>query len=200
MRNSPQQGPRGPRGHRPPEGRGAGPGRRHRRRSEGREQGPPPQARRNRRNRPLERSMDNGRPPRWRGNRQRSPQANFRPNRMRKRRRGRSFWNPPIELTVFDDRFEVLVELPGVSQDNIDVSVTDRFLKVEGEKQRKHSDEKNKFRRSGLKYGKFKRVLPLPPPANADGITAKYKDGILSIVIPKSEDAKSKHIPINADA
>ncbi|MYF99086.1 Hsp20 family protein [Candidatus Poribacteria bacterium] len=211
MRNSPQQGPRGPRGHRhsegkgprrhrPPENRSSGPGRRHRRPDEGRRQGPPAQVGRNRRNRPLERRMNNRHSSRRRGNRQRSPQANFGPHHPRNRRRGKSIWNPPIELTVFDDRFEVLVELPGVSKDDINVSVTDRFLKVKGEKQRKQTDENHKFRRSGLKYGKFKRVLPLPPPANADGITAEFKDGILSVMIPKSEDAKSKDISINADA
>ncbi len=206
MRNSPQQGPRGPRGHRPREGRG----RRPNRPTEGRRQGPRAQARGNRRNRPFERGSDNDHSPRRRRNRQRPAQAGFRSrhpffNRRFDSRRGRggkgkSVWNPPIELTVLEDRFEVLFELPGVSQDSINISVTDRLLKVKGEKERKQTDENHKFRRSELRYGKFRRMLPLPPHANADGIKAEFKDGVLSIVIPKSEDAKPTEIPINVES
>jgi len=121
-------------------------------------------------------------------------------SREEKTRRGKPNWHPPIEFSVFEDRFEVLAELPGVSQDSVNVSVTDKFLKVKGKKQRKETDEKQKVRRSELRYGNFKRVLPLPPNAKVDDIKAEFKDSVLKIVIPKTEEAKPTEIPINVDA
>lgn len=182
-----------------------------------RRQESPPQVKGNRRNRPQE-----GRENRKRHQRRRSHPSNFgqqnpmrqlmqRNNRMRhffdrgfadgKRnpKRGKSRWNPPFEFALYKDKFEVLVELPGVSQDSVKVSATDKLLIVKGEKQRKQTDEKHRIHRSELKYGRFRRFFPLPPHANADGINAKFNDGVLTIVIPRTEDSKPKEIPINGD-
>ena len=217
----------GPRRRRSTQGRGPRQDRRHRHRSRQADverQGQPSQARGTRRHRPfVSRENWEHRPPRGRRNRRRSAQANFRPhhpmqdlflhhNRMRhvfdrrfayrggKTKRGKSNWHPPIEFSVFEDRFEVLVELPGVTQNSINVSVTDKFLKVKGKKQRKQTDETQHPRRSELRYGSFKRVLPLPPNAKADDIKAEFKDGVLTIEIPKTEEAKPTEIPINVEA
>ncbi len=182
-----------------------------------RRQGPPPHVSGNRQNRPQE-----GRENRKRHRRRRSHQDHFGPqnpmrlrmqrkNRMRhffdrgfadgKRnpKRGRSRWNPPIEFAVYKDKFEVLVELTGVSQDSVKVSATDKLLIVKGEKQRKQTDEKHKVYRSELKYGRFRRLLPLPSNAKTDGIEANFKNGVLTIVIPKSEESKPTEIPINGN-
>ncbi len=180
-------------------------------------QGPPPHVRGNRQNRPKE-----DRENRRRRQHKRAHHSNFgsqnpmrlpmqRNSRMRhffdrgftdgKRnpKRGRSRWNPPVEFSVYEDRFEVKVELPGVKQEKIKVSTTDKVLIVRGEKKRGESDEKRKVMHSDLRYGKFRRILPLPPHANTDGINAKFKDGVLTIVISKTEDAKPKEVPINTD-
>jgi HSP20 family protein len=117
-----------------------------------------------------------------------------------RRRKGKSNWHPSIDFSVFEDRFEVLVELPGVSQNDVSVSVTDDLLKVKGKKERKQADETQHPRRSELRYGSFKRVLPLPPNAKVDDIKAEFEDGVLTIVIPKTEEAKPTEIPINVEA
>ena len=189
--------------HRPPQDRR---NRHHRsEHPEGERQGPSSQGRGPRRQHKLEtrRNSEQHRP---RANRRRVRQGNFRPNHPmrsafggRKNRRRKSGWHPSIEFSVFEDRFEVIVELPGVSENSANVSVTDKLLIVKGEKQRKQTDEKHKVRRSELQYGRFKRVCPLPPSAKADGIKAEFKDGVLTIVIPKTEDAKPTEISINAD-
>ena len=214
--------------HHPGQSRGPGRGRRDQSdrssHAEGEWQGPPPRARGPRRHRSFEaRGNSEQHRPRARRNRRPARQENFRPhhpmrdfyphhNRMRhvfeerfafggrKNRKRRSGWHPSIEFSVFEDRFEVIVELPGVSQDSVNVSVTDKLLIVKGKKQRKQTDEKHKVRRSELRYGRFKRVLPLPPSAKVDGIKAKFEDGVLTVVIPKKEEAKPTEIPINGDA
>lgn len=217
----------GPRRSRQTQGRGTGQNRRHRHRSqqiEARRQGPQSQARSPRRHRPfVSRENWEHRPPGVRRNRRRSAQANFRPhhpmqdffwhhNRRRhvfdkrfayregKTKRRKNNWHPPIEFSVSDDWYEVLVELPGVSQDDVSVSVTDDLLKVTGKKERKQADETQQPRRSELRYGNFKRILPLPPNAKADDIKAEFEDGVLKIEIPKTEEAKPKEIPINVKA
>ena len=218
---------KGPRRSRQTQGRGSGQNRRHRHRSQQAEagrHGPQSQARSPRRHRPFV-SHENWehRPPRDRRNRRRSAQANFRPhhpmqdvfwhhnrrrhvfdkrsaNREGKTKKGKFIWHPPIEFSVSDDWYEVLVELPGVSQNDVSVSVTDDLLKVTGKKERKQADETQHPRRSELQYGSFKRVLPLPPNAKADDIKAEFEDGVLKIEIPKTEEAKPKEIPINVKA
>ncbi|MCE2401068.1 Hsp20/alpha crystallin family protein [Candidatus Poribacteria bacterium] len=225
--HGPRGGSKGPRQHQSAQGRGPRRGRRQRRHhsphpEEGRQE--PSQARSPRRHRPpVARGNWGHQPPRGRRNLRRSAQANFRPhhpmrdiflhhNRMRhvfdrrfayregKTKRGKSNWRPPIEFSVSEDRYEVLVELPGVSQNDVTVSVTDNLLKVKGKKERKQTDETQHPRRSELRYGSFKRVLPLPPNAKADGIKAEFKDGVLTIEIPKTEEAKPTEIPINVEA
>ena len=223
----PRGGSKGPRQHQSAQGRGPGRGRRQRRHQsphpEVGRQGPS-QARGPRRHRPLvARGNWEHQPPRGWRNRRRLRPANFRPhhpmrdfflhhNRMRhvfdrrfayregRRRKGKSNWHLPIEFSVFEDRFEVLVELPGVSPNDVSVSVTDDLLKVKGKKERKQADETQHPRRSELRYGSFKRVLPLPPNAKTDDIKAEFKDGVLTIVIPKTEEAKPTEIPINVEA
>ncbi len=216
----------GPRRRRPTQETGPRQNRRHRHRSrqaEAERQGPQSQARGPRRHRPLvARGNWEHRPPRGRRNRRRSAHANFRPhhpmrdiflhhNRMRhvfdrrfayregKMKRGKFNWHPPIEFSVSEDKYEVLVELPGVSQNDVSVSVTDDLLKVKGKKERKQTDETQHPRRSELRYGSFKRVLPLPPNAKVDDIKAEFEDGVLTIEIPKTEEAKPTEIPINVE-
>ncbi len=224
MRNRPQRGPRGGRRHQFTQGRGRRQRPHRSGHTEAERQGPPLQAKGRRQHRsPETRGNWEHRPPRGRRNRRRSAQVNFRPhhpmrdiflhhNRMRhvfdrrfayregKTKREKSNWRPPIEFSVSEDKYEVLVELPGVSQNDVSVSVTDNLLKIKGEKERKDTDEKQRVRRSDLRYGSFKRALPLPPNAKADGIKAEFKDGVLTIEIPKTEAAKPTEIPINADA
>ena len=210
MRRSQQNGPRGEFQNPRPNNHRKGRGRRH---PEGERQGPPHQKRRNRRRNPQagHRNRDNH-PPRRR-NRQRSPQHPMREhfphhNRMQEgfggetpsQRRRRDGFRPIAGFTGYDDRFEIKVELPGVEEKDIRVALAGKRLIVKGKKHRKQSDENHNIRRSELKYGRFQRAFPLLPMANTDGIKANFKDGILTIVIPKKEEAKPIEIPINADA
>ncbi len=227
MNNSPQHGPRGAsRGHRRhgnAQARGPGHGRKHRRNTQGRRQGPPAEARGHRRNRPQGRFGNQEHQPKGRGNRQFHQPDNNRPHhpmgrpfeiqnrmqhvfdrrspfRMRRRQRGKFGWRPEAGFSGYDDRFEIVAELPGVGQDNVSVSISDNLLTIKGKKQRKQKDETRNIHKSELRYGRFRRVFPIPPKAQIDGIKADFKDGVLTIVIPKKEEAKPTEIPINVDA
>ncbi len=186
MRRSSQNKPRGkfqgPRPHNVRKRRGPGQGRI----QEGKRRGSAPHTRRNRRN--IQR-IDGGNRENHLSRGRRSPFRN---------RRGDG-WKPAASFTSYDDRFEIEVELPGVEEKNIRVSVAGKMLLVKGKKHRKQSEEKHNIRRSELQFGEFHRAFPLPPMAKTGGIKADFKDGILTIVIPKKDEAKPKEIPINAD-
>lgn len=173
-------------------------------------QGPPPYKQRKRQGRRNHRSPEeeHQRPPRDRRNRRRNPnqrrrnQENHPPRGRRSqfRHRKKEGFRPAAGFAGFDDRIEIIVELPGVEEKDINVSVAGNRLIVKGKKNRKQSEEKHHFGRSELQYGKFHRTFPLLPITKSDGIKAEFKEGILTIVIPKKEEAKPKEIPINAEA
>jgi HSP20 family protein len=120
--------------------------------------------------------------------------------REEKSQKGKSDWNPSLDFFETEDRFEVLVELPGVSQDDVNVSIAENQLVIKGKKQKEQTDETQNLHHSERRYGKFHRVFPLPPNAVADDIKAEFKDGVLKLVIPKTEAAKPTDIPISGDA
>ena len=115
------------------------------------------------------------------------------------RMRRRSRLHPPVDFCVSDDRLVVNVELPGVSKDDVTVSVTENRLTIKGTKKPNRSDEKMKVRRSGRQYGRFRRVFPLPRNTEVSEIKADFKDGILTVSVPKPETSKSTEIQINAE-
>ena len=109
--------------------------------------------------------------------------------------RGHAF-APNVE--VFDTKEAVVVkaQVPGASQDSLQVSVTDDALSLKGEmKEEENQEEKNYYRRE-FHYGAFARTIPLPAAVESEKASAKLKDGILEVTIPKSEKAKVKEIPV----
>ena len=211
-------------GHGPPRVRG--PRRERPRQAYGKSEHRPPQDRRDRRReRPRQaHGKSEHRPPQDRRDRRRSPQVNFTQDhpmkdlytlhdsmghvlgrmaafREEKSQKGKSDWNPSLDFFETEDRFEVLVELPGVSQDDVNVSIAENQLVIKGKKQKEQTDETQNLHHSERRYGKFHRVFPLPPNAvAADDIKAEFKDGVLKLVIPKTEAAKPTDIPISGDA
>ena len=209
-------------GHGPPRVRG--PRRERPRQAYGKSEHRPPQDRRDRRReRPRQaHGKSEHRPPQDKRNR-RSPQVNFTQDhpmkdlytlhdrmghvlgkmaafREEKSQKGKSDWNPSLDFFETEDRFEVLVELPGVSQDDVNVSIAENQLVIKGKKQKEQTDETQNLHHSERRYGKFHRVFPLPPNAVADDIKAEFKDGVLKLVIPKTDAAKPTEIPISGDA
>lgn len=103
---------------------------------------------------------------------------------------------PNVE--VFDTKEAVVVkaQVPGVSQDNLQVSVTDDAVTLKGEMKTEEKQEEKNYHRQEFRYGSFARTIPLPVPVESEKAEAKLKEGVLEITIPKSEKAKVKEIPV----
>lgn len=105
-------------------------------------------------------------------------------------------WMPSVDISETDDSFEVRAELPGVTESDVHVSVTDNVLTIKGEKrQEKETDDKN-YHRVERRYGNFQRTFTLPRNIEFPAITAAFSDGVLTLTIPKAEEAKQTQIPI----
>ncbi len=109
-------------------------------------------------------------------------------------------WMPTVDISEMDSGFEIHVELPGVAQDDVQVSVTDNLLTIKGEKHQKQETENKNFHRVERRYGTFQRSFTLPKHVDTANIKADYKDGILALTIPKAEAAKPKEIQIGGQS
>lgn len=109
-------------------------------------------------------------------------------------------WTPSVDVTETETGFEVRAELPGVSKDDVSVSVKDNLLTIKGEKRQENVDDSNNYRRVERCYGSFERRFSLPPKVDVDSVRAEFKDGVLTLSIPKPEEVKPKEILINAES
>jgi HSP20 family protein len=107
---------------------------------------------------------------------------------------------PAVDVVEKENAFELTAELPGLDAKNIELSLSDDVLTIKGEKT-EEKEEKTKDRYvSERRYGSFRRSLQLPAGVDPAKIEASYKSGVLSVKLPKSEEAKKKQtvIPITA--
>lgn len=99
---------------------------------------------------------------------------------------------PRTDVSDADDKVEVSMELPGLDQKDIEVNLTEDVLTIRGEK--KHETEENKqgYYLSERSYGAFHRMIPLPPGVDSNKAEARFKNGVLTVIVPKTEEAKAK--------
>ncbi len=106
-------------------------------------------------------------------------------------------WAPALDLREDKDHLVATVELPGLKKEDIEVSVHEGVLSVSGERSQEKKSESGETYRSERFYGRFHRTLSLSKPVKVEAIKAAYKDGILTITMPKTEEAKPKQIAVN---
>lgn len=107
----------------------------------------------------------------------------------------RSFSAPALEVHQSDDKLEISAELPGVKQEDIDLTVEDGVLTLSGEKRSTRTDKERGY--SERSYGRFERSITLPANIDEDKCTADFRDGVLTITLPKSaERQRGKRIPL----
>ena len=99
-------------------------------------------------------------------------------------------WVPQFEVREIDDSYQIFAELPGMNKKNINIEVTDGFISIVGEKPEDKKKDNQYY--SEISYGKFERKFKLPKDIMNDEVSAKMKDGILAIYIPKMEPVKSE--------
>lgn len=105
-------------------------------------------------------------------------------------------WNPRVNMYEKGDELVVEAELPGVKKEDIEVRLEDRQLILRGECKEEKETKDDDFYRRERRYGSFTRSLALPSTVAADKVEASYKDGILRLTLPKTEEAKGKQILI----
>ncbi len=107
-------------------------------------------------------------------------------------------WYPRVDVVEDENSFHVTADIPGVSEKEINVTVENGVLSISGERktERTEEDEKKRYHVSERSYGSFHRTVTLPERINAEGIRANFKDGVLNIEIPKSEEVKPRKIAV----
>ena len=107
-----------------------------------------------------------------------------------------SMWAPAVDIVERADEFEVNVELPGVSKDDVKITLESNILTIRGEKKQEKEKERENVHRVERSYGSFQRSFTLPTTVKDDKVDASYHDGILKITLPKAEEAKPKQIEV----
>lgn len=106
---------------------------------------------------------------------------------------GGGMFSPALNVAESDDAIEATVELPGLSEDDIDITLTRDGLTITGEKKSEEEERGKDFFRRERSYGYFRRTIPLPPDAvDADNVEAKFDKGVLTVTLPKREEARSQ--------
>jgi HSP20 family protein len=105
---------------------------------------------------------------------------------------------PAVDMTETDKAYKVTAELPGMDPDNVEVTFDDGVLRISGEKREQREENESGYSFSERTYGAFERLLELPSAAQGDRIKAKFKNGVLTVTVPKDENAarKAKRIAI----
>jgi len=109
-------------------------------------------------------------------------------------------WTPIVDLSETSDRLIVRAEVPGMSSDDIQISLVGNTLNIKGEKMQRKEEKEENFYRVERSYGSFSRSIPLPCEIQYDKVDAKYKDGVLTIDMPKIEPSKTKEVKINVQS
>lgn len=106
-------------------------------------------------------------------------------------------WIPPVDIYETDQNVILKAELPGVNAQDVEVRVHDGTLYLKGERKYEHEVKEENFRHVERSYGSFTRTFSLTASVDADKVKADFKDGVLTLTMPKREEAKPKAIQIN---
>jgi HSP20 family protein len=108
-----------------------------------------------------------------------------------------SVWSPTVDISETENQYEVNAEIPGLKKEDIKLSVEDNVLTLSGERKVEKETDKKNYHRIEREYGKFERSFRLPKEVDAENIKAKYKNGVLTVQLPKTEAVKPKEIAVS---
>jgi HSP20 family protein len=109
---------------------------------------------------------------------------------------GTAAWAPPVDISERKDAYLVTAELPGVKAGEVEITVEDGLLTIQGERHFAHDSAEEKMHRTERSYGAFRRSITLPSHVEADKIEASAQDGVLQIMVPKAPEIQAKHIQV----
>ena len=107
-----------------------------------------------------------------------------------------SAWAPALDISERKDAYLITVELPGLKPEDLDITMEDGLLTIQGERHFANDSSEQKFHRVERRYGAFRRSITLPAHVMAEGIEASFEDGVLQILVPKAEEAKAKRVQV----
>jgi HSP20 family protein len=105
-------------------------------------------------------------------------------------------WLPAMDLVETEDSLVLRADLPGMTEDDVDIEVKDGTLTVSGERRSESEDKKEGYHRVERAFGRFSRALSLPDGIDASKISAAFDNGVLEVTIPKPEETKPTRIEI----
>jgi HSP20 family protein len=111
-------------------------------------------------------------------------------------RAGTAAWAPALDISERKDAYLVTVELPGVEPDDLVITLEDGLLTIQGERQFTQDSSEQQFHRVERRYGAFRRAITLPAQVQAERIEATVDNGVLQIVVPKTQEATPKRIQV----
>jgi HSP20 family protein len=109
---------------------------------------------------------------------------------------GLSLWSPAVDVFERDSEYEVRMELPGVRKDDVKITIENNVLTIRGEKKQLSSEEEKGYRRIERAFGAFQRSFSLPTTVRAEKIEATVADGVLTVKLPKADEARPKEIEV----
>jgi HSP20 family protein len=108
----------------------------------------------------------------------------------------RGAWEPVVDISETPESYLVTAELPGISKDDVNISYEDGVLTIRGEKKQEKEEKRKNYHRVERSFGAFERSFRVPSRVLIDKVEAKFKDGVLHLMLPKAEEARPKEIPI----
>lgn len=106
-------------------------------------------------------------------------------------------WTPAVDIAETEDALTLYAELPGLSKENVEITLEDNVLTIKGERKFEREETKENYHRIERAYGTFHRSFHLPSNVRSDQVEASFKEGVLRVDIPKQEEAKPRKIAIS---
>ncbi|MGB8656990.1 MAG: Hsp20/alpha crystallin family protein [Candidatus Zixiibacteriota bacterium] len=108
-------------------------------------------------------------------------------------------WSPSVDVSETKDDIIIKAEMPGISKDDVKISIQDNVLTLKSEKRQEKEEKEANYHRVERSYGCFSRSFALPTAVKADKVKANYRDGVLNVTLPKTEEVKPKEIPVTVE-
>lgn len=105
-------------------------------------------------------------------------------------------WAPSVDISETEGEYQIKAEIPDVKKEDVEVTVEDGVLTIQGERKHEKEEKGKKFHRIERSYGSFVRTFSLPDVIDEEKVKAEFKDGVLNLHLPKSEKAKPKAIEV----
>jgi HSP20 family protein len=105
-------------------------------------------------------------------------------------------WNPAVDIVENNDNYILKAELPGMNKDDVKITLENNLLTIRGEKKNEYAKKEGNYHRVERSYGSFERTFTIPGSIKSNDIDAQYNNGILTLTLPKAEEAKPKMIDV----